>query len=383
MNISYPIKIVDIFNTDYGAYRIIRTRVQKIDSDDRFENYIVCPKGKWADKMRDMGLKVIDVDLERGIQVYSPRNIDYINKIRDILIDLKPDIMHTHNSKIGIIGRVAAKKAGVPVIIHQVHGYHFTHKRGFKRFIYKRIEKNASYNYTDILLFQNKDEYNISKREGFDKNTKLEYIGNAISFDEFSDVLEKEKKFNNTINVLCVARLEPIKNHMMIFLAMKELNERGIHINLRLVGEGFWEKRLKKFVKDNNIDKQINFLGTMDRKEVIQEIFNADISVLTSLKEGKPRFLMESSLVGTPIVATDVVGTRELVFDNKNGFLVKLNDYNSLTEKIEFLLTNREEWERISKEARKIAYENYNEDNIIEKLKKIYIREVENCQREI
>lgn len=371
------IKIADLFNTDYGAYRILRMRVKKIDSDPCFENYIICPKGPWSDKMKEQGIKIINYPLSNSLNPI--KILKEVKGLTYIFQKVNPDIVHTHNSKIGAIGRIAAKKAGIKRIIHQVHGYHFTQYHGFKRIFYEKIEKSLA-KYSDVLLFQNKNEYKYSLERNFKSNDKLIYIGNGISFDEFSEYLKNEKTFNiKKKKIICIARWQKVKNHKMLFEAIKILIEKYKFSNFKLYlyGEGSEKENLIKLSHRLNINNYIEFVGTLDRKEIIKEIFTADLSVLTSLKEGKPRALMESSLLGVPVIATNVIGTNEVVKHGKTGYLVELNNAEEFAKRMYDLLTNKEKWIEFSQNARKYAEKEFDENKIIDKLKKIYMKSVE------
>lgn len=375
-----PIRVVDVFNTDYGAYRILRTRVKKIDSDERFENYLVCPEGEWAERMKNEGIKVISVRMDRRIDLLS--SIIDTRSLKNVFKDLRPNIIHTHNSKPGVIGRLASRKSSGRIIVHQVHGFHFSNMSGMKRLVFESIEKTMARHFTNVLLFQNRDEYDYSLKNGFGKRSKFEYIGNGIPMEEFSEYSNKKKNLNDKMpTIVCVARYEPVKNHAQLFMAVKRLKERGHNLRVKLIGEGFSESDLRRESKELGIDRQIIFLGTLDRPEVIKEIFESDIAVLTSVKEGKPRFLMEASTLGTPIVATDVVGTREVVISGTNGFLVPLDDSNALADRVESLLTNNELHSKLAESSKEYALENFDENIVIDRIKEIYAREVTECQR--
>lgn len=138
------IKVVDISSTDQGAYRLLRTRVKKINNDARFENYIICPRGEWVEKIKSLGIKHIPYDIDRKLNfmnIYSE-----IKKLEKLILEVNPDIVHSHNSKSGAIARIAVdninRKYDKSIrMVHQVHGYHFTKYKGMKRKVFLDIER--------------------------------------------------------------------------------------------------------------------------------------------------------------------------------------------------------------------------------------------------
>lgn len=375
------IKVVDIFNTDYGAYRLLRTRVKKISMDNDFSNVIICPPGKWADRMEREGLKIYRVKMGNNLNPVSIF-MEY-RELKIAINEINPDILHTHTSKPGAIGRIVGRKIGLPLIIHQVHGFHFIHHDGLKRWFFESIEKQLAKQYTDILLFQNIDELNIAKSWGLDsQNVKLIYVGNGIPFEEFEEYMVMDKKLSKGVKkIICIARLEPVKNHKLLIKAVNILKKQAkIKFLVYLVGSGSLRSKLEALCERLNLTDVVKFLGVLDRKELIKQLFESDLSVLTSFKEGKPRALMESSLLGIPIVATNVVGTREVVKDGINGFLVSPDSPDELAEKITAILTDAELWSKLSVQARELARREFDEDRVVEKIKQIY-REALKCRK--
>ncbi|MBP3917182.1 glycosyltransferase [Clostridium sp.] len=369
------IKVFDVGSTDQGAYRLLKTRVKKIDSDERFDNYIVCPSGEWQKRMLDEGVKCINFDVTRGLGIKSV--FLETKKLRDIFIEHRPDIVHSHNSKTGALARIAVYSANKKLdkkikMIHQVHGYHFTTYTGIKKEIFLLIEKLLS-NITDVLLFQNKYEFELSKDNKMDKKSELVYIGNGINVEEFQDIEVKKTETKGT-NIVCVARIEPVKNHMMLLESIKVLKDKyGVKdFTLTLIGEGD-RTELEKFINENNLSSNVVFTGILDRKDVINTIYNSDISVLTSIKEGKPRALIESMLLGKPCVGTNVVGTNEVIKDRENGYLVELNDFEGFADKLYSLIIDNELCNKFSKNAKEFAYNNFNEDVVINKIISSYL----------
>lgn len=373
------IKILDIASTDKGAYTLLRTRVKKIEEDNKFENFIVCPSGKWQDKMIEEGVKIIDYKVARELGINSL--FKEIKSLEKIIYEYNPDIVHSHNSKTGALARIAVRNVNKKnkkniKMIHQVHGYHFTTYRGFKKYIFLQIE-NILAKFTDILLFQNKYELEISKQIKMNKKSQLIYIGNGINFEEFNDISLCKINDVDEVNIVCVARIEPVKNHSMLLQAVNILkNKYNIeNFKLFLVGEGN-ATEIKKYILKNQLQDHVKFTGMLDRKRLINTINMSDISVLTSVKEGKPRALIESIYLGKPCVATDVVGTNEVVLDNYNGFLVELNDSEKFAERLNELITNKKIYKKFSLNAKEYAVKEFDENNIIDKLKCIYLESV-------
>ena len=367
------IRIADIFNTDYGAYRLLRTRVQKINMDDRFENYIVCPPGEWSDKMKSQGLRVVNANLSNSL---NPVEIaKEIKELEKVLTEYKTDVVHTHTSKPGATGRIAAKRVGVPLVIHQVHGFYFSGQKGLKKWLFEEAEKFLA-KYCDVMLFQNHEEYEYSLNNGSFRKVQLVYIGNGIPFEEFSMYLGKVRKYNTgKKRIACVARLEPVKNHKMLFEAIRYLIDKYNYkdFELNLYGDGEEREKLERNTQLLGIKEFVHFFGNLDRPDMIRELYNSDLSVLTSYKEGKPRALMESSALGVPIVATNVVGTREVVKDGKTGYLVSVDDYMSFAECMYSLLTDPQKWQEFSEDARTVAKKEFDENAIVNKLKELYL----------
>ena len=375
------IVVHDVFNTDYGAYRLLRTRVQKIDSDSEFENWIICPDGEYSKKMKKTGIKIINTHIDdKSINPITDRSS--ISELANIFKKLKPDIVHTHTSKGGYIGRIAAKRAGVPHVIHQVHGFHFTQLNGIKKKIYEHAEKYLS-KYAEVILFQNMNEFKLAQSMGFGSRTKLLYVGNGIPMEEFEGAqIKSAPKRGEKFKIVCVARLEPVKNHEMLFKAAQILKRENLNFEILLVGDGNLKNEYIEMCKKMGIKGNIEFVGNVDREEVRNILTSSHISVLTSLKEGKPRSLMESQIVGLPVVATNVVGTDEIILNGENGFLVEVGDTKSLADKIKLLYEDENLWKKMSQSAKRIAKKNFDENVIVERLKKLYISLMNNSLEE-
>ena len=370
------IQIIDFVTTGQGAERLLFSRVKKINNDGKFKNAIICPEGEEARRIAENGITVFTMKINRGLGIINI--VSELAALYKIIKHNSPDIIHTHNSKAGALGRLVCwyinlfRKEKI-YIIHQVHGYYFTKLKGLKRKIFYQIEKYLSV-ITNALLFQNKYEYELSQKFKL-KKTELYLIGNGINFDNFSGISKNEK--NNTKNIISIARIEPVKNHEMLIESANILKNscKEIDFKIFIIGEGE-KQHLEKMIEQYGLAGNIIFTGKLEQKKVIEYLEISDISVLTSIKEGMPRSLMESMYYSIPCIGTDVVGTNEVIIDNYNGFLVPLGDSRKFAEKMYYLLKNDNIRKEFGINAKNYCIENFNEDRVIGKLKDIYLNAV-------
>ena len=373
--------MLDITTTDTAAYRLLKSRVSKINSLGLFRNAIACPEGTYASDMKNEGLEVFHIEVSRDLDFVRIRS--ELISLRKVIRQFKPHIVHTHNSKVGILGRIAAKREKVPLIIHQVHGFFFTALSGTKKRFYEMIERHFSKR-ADYILFQNMDEYNYAKKQGWNTSASLVYIGNGIPVDDFLEM--RRKPFVNTKkDIICIARIEPVKNHQYLLKGLSIMSERypDVDFHLHLIGEFDQdsEKTILEFTREAGLVDKVTFEGAVSRERILTFLEKADLSVLTSLKEGKPRALIESCMAGIPVVGTDVIGTREVVRDGYNGYLVPLNEPQILAKKMHDILNNPSLAEQLGSNGRKFALEEFDEEKVIEKIVEIYKAGVARCPK--
>ncbi len=376
------IKIIDFITTARGAERLLRSRVRKINSTGYFYNIILCPEGEELAEIKKENIPLDTIDITRTISALGL--IKEIILLFSIIKKEKIDIIHTHNSKAGALGRIVCfllnftKKKKIK-IIHQVHGFHFTRYNGVKKRFFFIIEKILA-KITDVLLFQNKAEYEIAQKKFQSKKTKLALIGNGINFDELSqkrqNVEVKDIDKTNKI-IICIARIEPVKNHIMLVESLGILKKYFSNFIAYFIGEGS-DKQLIHSIKNLDLEDNIIFTGALNRTEIVYYLSIADISVLTSLKEGMPRSLMESMFFGIPCIGTNVIGTTEVIVDNETGFLVGLNDNSAFSGKIYELLTDEEKRKAMGKKAEIFCKENFDENRVTEKIIDVYKKIMEN-----
>lgn len=358
-------RILDIVNTDHAALNFLAFRVGWINRNTDFQNDIVCSSGPHLDKFSVHGARITPLDIPRGLSPFGVTRLlaQLVNHLRKH----RYTIVHTHNSITGVIGRVAARITRVPVVIHTTHGFHFHEAMStFERLPYVGIER-AMARWCDILLCQNRQEIDEIHRLRLHPRQGVYHVGNGIDLSAFKPRTAPPQ--NPRPVILFVGRLETVKNQTMLFRALEML--RGRHEpEVWLVGDGPLKSAYEAELAQRGLSANVKFLGY--RYDIPALTAQADIAVLTSVKEGIPRALMQASAVGVPIVATDVKGSREVVVDGETGFLVRLDDVKTLADRLDTLLRSADVRREMGASGIEYARRHFDEARVVERLARLY-----------
>lgn len=319
--------------------------------------------------------KVYDIPFAR-----SPKSIDNLHaykELKEIISVEKYDVIHCNTPMGGIVTRLAAKtarKQGTKVY-YTAHGFHFYKGAPKKNWlIFYPIEKIFS-RITDKLITITKEDYELARRKF---HCKVEHIhGVGVDENRYHAVSQKEQlelreKLNITPNqkiVLCVGELLPNKNQKMSILAVKNVIRKYPDVLLLFAGNGPEKENLEKMIKENRLEKHINFLGYITNLQEYQQV--ADIAISCSKREGLPLNIVEAMLSKTPVIASNNRGHRELICDKKNGFLVDVDDYKEMAKRILFLLDENVVYREIQSSAEAYAMD-YTFTNVKKELMKVY-----------
>jgi glycosyltransferase involved in cell wall biosynthesis len=201
----------------------------------------------------------------------------------------------------------------------------------------------------------------------------IEVIHNAIELSVFTPPRRRPR--NEIVRVLFVGRFNAFKNVETLLKAAGQLKEMNIdEFELHLVGDGERRPILERLVVETGLSKQVRFVGWVDRSQIVERYRQADIFVTATRWEGMPNTVLEAMACGLPIVATHASGLDELVREGINGYLVDINDETALAGCLADLIDNPYERERMGKESRKIAEQEFTWDYITEQYVEIYKR---------
>jgi glycosyltransferase involved in cell wall biosynthesis len=254
----------------------------------------------------------------------------------------KPQIVHTHSSKAGILGRWAARLAGVPFIFHTAHGFGFhDFQRPLVKRVYVWLERITSKITTKLVVvsYANAEK---GERNGVFQRGDWILCRDAISVTEFMQPGPRRQKLsewgipNNKLVVGMIACMKPQKSPIdFVDVAARVLKENA-QAHFVLAGDGELRPQVESRIEERGIGKHFTLLGWQtDMPEVYR---NLDIVVLTSLWEGLPCVFSEAMAGNLPIVATNVDGAREAIVDGENGFLHEPHDVEGMAKSVLKLL---------------------------------------------
>jgi glycosyltransferase involved in cell wall biosynthesis len=284
------------------------------------------------------------------------------------------DIVHTHAVKPGLLGRLAAKFVGIPIIIHTVHGFYFYDEMPPRQYLlFVKIEKLGSA-CCHLILSQNKQDIETAIRENICPPDKIHYLGNGIDLTQFDPSCispEKVMALRDDLGILpnqavigFVARLVHEKGICEFLEAVNILKSKGVEARYLLIGTPQPGKSSsvspEKLLGKYGLGDEVMLLGYRDDVPVLLSLM--DIITLPSHgREGIPRILMESAALGKPVVATRVRGNMEAVEDGVTGLLVPVRDGPALAESILSLLRNPERAAKMGQKARRRALTHFDE----------------------
>lgn len=310
--------------------------------------------------------------LERSINPFN--DIGALFEIRKFIVDNKISIVHTHSSKAGVLGRLAAKSAGVNVIIHTVHGWSFNDYQPLV--MRKLIIWLESYlaKFTDKLIVVS----NSDKRRGLvnhigdeGKYALIRYGIEHGKFEALSPELRKELGIKDTdFTVVTVACLKPQKRPQDFVKFASIVTKTIPAAKFVLVGDGVLRKKVEKLIHKSGLAEKVILAGW--RQDIPDILSVADLFVLTSLWEGLPICVLEAIVAGKPVIATDTGGVSEVIAENETGFLVPIGDMGRMAEKAIILLKDKILRGRLSNCAKSSLGIDYRLERMVEVTESLY-----------
>ena len=292
--------------------------------------------------------------LERNISFQKDRKA--YKEIKEIIARFQPDIVHTHASKAGALGRRAAIKMKVPVILHTFHGHVFHSYFGkTKTQFYKTVERQLAKKSTGVIAISPRQKQELTEEHRITTPDKCHVVRLGFDLSIFeNDTIALRKKMRqdyllneDTVAIGIIGRLAPIKDHHFFLNAIQKLiqeNQLQNPVKIFIIGDGVLSAEIRQQMQ--NIEQTLNkpnlFVMTSWVHDLTSIIHGLDIIALSSKNEGTPVSLIEGMAAKKPVVSTKVGGVEDIIENSLNGFYSNVNDMDSYINHLAQLINNQD-----------------------------------------
>jgi glycosyltransferase involved in cell wall biosynthesis len=376
------LRIINRFNIGGPTYNA--TFLSRFMSDD-FETLLVggLPEEGEADSLHILeqyGVKPMLIEeMQRQPSFFSDRKA--LKKIKAIIKEYQPDIVHTHAAKAGALGRKAAADCGVPVIVHTFHGHVFhSYFNKVKTEIFRQIEKRLAAKSTGIIAISDIQKSELVHQFKIAPEKKVNVIQLGFDLNPFHENLDEKRLrvrseygLTDEIAIAIVGRLAPIKNHDL-FLEVVKITQQKTSQKLVffIVGDGELREELEGKVNALKSEMNIDIRFTSWIRDI--KTFNAgmDIICLTSNNEGTPVSLIEAQATNKPVVTTDVGGVKDIVLDGETGYVVPKGDATAFAEKLLLLTENDALRKQMSEKGWEFVKDKFHYTRLVKDMEEYY-----------
>ena len=371
-------KIAHVTTVDMSLRGLLLNQLQSL-GDEGYEVAGISSPGTDVPAIEAAGIRHLAVPISRNLTPLA--DLVSLWRLYRVMRRERFTIVHTHTPKAGLLGQLAARLAGVPIIVNTVHGFYFhEHMSARARRFYITMEKVAAW-CSHLILSQNAEDIQTALKEGICKEDKIKFLGNGIDLTQFDPSVERGEipgLPSDAPVVGFVGRLAARRKGFLDFLAAaKQIATQLPQVRFLIIGDadaGKPDAVEPSAAADYGIADRCIFLGHRPNAELPPLYKRMNVLVLPSLFEGVPRVVMEAAAMGVPCVVTDVKGNREAVAHDRNGLLVPFGDRPALASAILRILTEPATAQRMSAEARRIAGGRFDERLVFEKVKAEYAR---------
>lgn len=338
------------------------------------------PEGSLLEEARASGAELVEIYwLRRAI--LPVHDVMCYAALRRLIRRVRPEVVHTHSSKAGILGRAAAWAEKVPAVVHTVHGLPF-HARNpaWLNALYVELERWAARRCHAIVGVSQAMCQEFLKR-GIGRAEQFYVVPSGMEVEAFESLEAKRAEVRRRWGIPAeapvvgiVARVDRMKGQEDLIEILPGLRERYPELRLLIVGDGWYRKTLEGRVRERGLEGAVVFTGLVPPGEVPGLLAVMDVHALPSYQEGQPRTLVQALLAGCAIVGYDAGGIRDVCRHEETGLLVPLGDRQGLAEAIDRLLSNAELRRRLAEDGRRWARQNFDARIMFRRLDELYER---------
>lgn len=368
-------KIVMVVNVDW-FFLSHRLPVALAAKEAGYDVIVAAADTGSSRKITGAGLRFVNLPvLEKNQPFFS--ELKMIGRLKKLYKELQPDIVHHVTIRPVLYGSIAARLAGVPVLINALSGLGYVYtgnsiKNKALRFVLDRMLRTGLKHKNSALILQNRDDIELFQKRKIVQPENIELIrGSGVDTDLYKPA-DAEKK-RDTVSVALIGRMLRDKGVIEFIEAAITLLDRGVNADFHLYGAPYASNPTS--ISENEMAlltkrKGIHYHGSVEN--ISDELNKIDIVCLPSYREGLPKSLLEAASAGKPIVATDVPGCREVIDDGKNGYLVKPQNSDYLAEKMEILINSPELRKHFGQQGRDKVLSEFSEEIIVAQTLELY-----------
>jgi glycosyltransferase involved in cell wall biosynthesis len=382
-----PIRILRVISrlNIGGPARHVSTLCARLDRS-RFASLLVSGvvmpyEGDMSYIAKELGVEVETIPtLRREVSLMD--DVRSFFRLRKIIAEFRPHVVHTHASKGGALGRLAACLAGVPVVVHTFHGHVFRgYFGGAATSFLIRLERSLARRSTAIVVLSDSQRDEIVEEFRIAPAEKVRVIPLGLDLDPFLDARRNPGTLRKRLGidaeaplVATVGRLVAIKNHGSFLRAARTILDEKPEVRFVVVGDGEERPGLESLCEELGISHAVTFTGWV--RDMCEVYPDTDVLALSSVNEGTPVSVIEAMASGCCVVAARAGGTVDVVRDGEDGLTVPVGDDGALAASILRVLGDADLRHRLGEAARESA-KRYGADRLVADMEELYTELVE------
>lgn len=381
---SEPVRVLHIITRMIvgGAQENTLLSVEGLDAMPEYEVTLISGidegrEGELLSRARETTHLIVVPALVRSINPFA--DLRAFLKLYKLIKQGRYHIVHTHSSKAGVLGRLAAWFAGTPIIVHTLHSLVF---HDYQPWLVNRgwwLAKKICAPVTDFYISVSAIIVKKAIAAGIAEPERFRTIYSGMELDWFlnakfdADAVKREFGIPPDSPVVGkIARLFELKGHDQLMDAAPEIVRRVPNVRFFLIGDGVLLEHLQERARGYGILENFVFAGLIDRERIPEMISAMDVVVHTSLREGLARVLPQSLAMGKPCVSFDIDGAPEVVIDDKTGYLVDPFDSTGLADRIAHLLEDEDLRRQFGENGRKHVDPNFRTEKMVSDIAEVY-----------
>lgn len=367
-------KLMHVTTSDMSIGVLLLNQLRRY-RDAGYEVVAVCSPGPYLERVEEAGIRVVTVPMIRAVRPGA--DLRGLWALVRLFRAERPDIVHTHTPKAGLLGQWAARLAGVPARVHTIHGLYFPgHMTPRTRPVFVGMER-ATMAFAHLVLSQNPEDIPVAVAERICRADRIRLLGNGIDLrryhpgaapDEAVQALRREIGLAPEHRVVgIVGRVNREKGYVEFFGAARAIAARVPEARFVVIGpveaEKFNALDPVALAREQGLEDRVHYLGLRSDMPALYRMM--DVLVLPSHREGWPRSPMEAAAMGVPAVVTDIRGCRQVVVPGETGLMVPVRDPDALADAVVQLLADPARARRMGEAARAYAGTAFDEDGVV------------------